>query len=375
MKTVCHVSLTTFTSIAALLAAGSAFAAQNVANTSQKGSLLVFPLITVDVAGRPGAPQQDTFIEISNDGNSAIHVECEYVNERKGRVNFDFGLTAKQTVSWDVLTRSHDGMHPASWPTNAGVPSYPGNVRRGELICFATDAARAFQIAWNHLTGTATVMNATDDEAFKYNAWAFAARGAGGLADDNRLVSQGTPGRLDLTGENVAGAYDACPAYNIGNFMPNGARLGNLTTLNNTLAVVSCNQDLREQYKIHRTKLEFTVWNSREDSFTGAFTCVDSVNTVRLGVNSQVTQGSNFNFSTVATPDAMFEVRGLSATPPCPAPTEASGLLSVLASTTQISPGDPEESHELTGNTLHGAGVQAGFVLWDPSPAPQPGPK
>ena len=48
MKKICKISLTTATSIAALFAAGSAFAAQNVANTSQKGSLLVWPLITVE---------------------------------------------------------------------------------------------------------------------------------------------------------------------------------------------------------------------------------------------------------------------------------------------------------------------------------------
>jgi len=121
MKTVCRVTLVTATSIAALLAAGSAFAAQNVANTSQKGSLLVWPMITVDT-GENGP--SDTFIEISNDGIAAVHVECEYVNERKGRVNFDFFLTPKQTVSWDVLTLAGDAVHPPPFPTNTGNPGF-----------------------------------------------------------------------------------------------------------------------------------------------------------------------------------------------------------------------------------------------------------
>ena len=65
--------------------------------------------------------------------------------------------------------------------------------------------------------------------------------------------------------------------------MPNGATLGNVTTIDNCLSVVSCHQDLRENYKIHVTKLNFTVWNSRENSFTGAYACVDSVESVPLG--------------------------------------------------------------------------------------------
>ncbi len=104
MKKTSVIPLATASHIAALLAASSAFAAQNVANTSQKGSLLIWPLITVDHSD-PNDPQ-DTIVEISNDANASIHVECEYVNEEKGRVNFDFELTAKQTVS---LGRLHPG--------------------------------------------------------------------------------------------------------------------------------------------------------------------------------------------------------------------------------------------------------------------------
>src|SRR5437588_3717206 len=313
-----------------VFATGSAFAAQNVANTSQKGSLLVWPLITVEDERGENGPS-DTFIEISNDANATVHVECEYVNEKKGRVNFDFELTAKQTASWDVFTQSGDQVHPPAFPTNAGNPPYrSGNPKRGELLCFATDAGRQFQVAWNNLTGTATEMFLNDPsadqpkQAFKYNAWAFAARNDQGIAPDNNTVPQGTPGKLQLTGENIPGVYDACPAYNIANFMPNGATLGNLTTIDNNLAVVSCNQDLRETYVLHLTKLDFTVWNSFENSFTGAYACVDSVNTVNLD-SDRVVQGSNFDYSTVGSPNARFQVRGIKASPPCPRRTEASG--------------------------------------------------
>jgi len=369
MKSILQISLAGATSIAAVLAANSAFAAQNVANTSQKGSLLVWPMITVD----PGKKaQQDTSVEISNDANASVHVECEYVNERKGRVNFDFELSGKQTVSWDVLTGSGDQLHPPPFPTNAGNPDFPGNPYRGELICFTTDDGRQFQVAWNELTGTGTVMVLGDKKAsqpkqdFKYNAWAFAARNTGGLAPDNNTVAHGTPGELDLTGQNVDGVYDACPAYNIANFMPNGATLGNLSTINNNLAVSGCNQDLRETYELHRTKLDFTVWNSFENSFTGAWSCADGVETVALSPsNKNMTQGSNFDYSTLGSPNGRFQVSGVSATPPCKFPTEATGVLGVIQSSTAVA-GDPK-ADQITGNTLHGAGVEAGYVLWDPS--------
>lgn len=381
MRKISVAVLATATTIAAFSAAGSAFAAQNVANTSQKGSLLIWPLINVD---HPTGEAWDTVVEISNDANASIHVECEYINEEKGRVNFDFELTAKATASWDVYTQSGDHVNPPTFPANAGTPAWVGNPNRGELVCFATNDGRQFQVAWNELIGSATVLNTGDADAlqqrqgFKYNAWSFTARcspsTAGcpstGLAPDNNTVAQGKPGTLTLNGANGAGDYDACPLYNIANFMPNGASLGNLTTLDNDLSVVSCHQDLRERYNIHATKLEFTVWNSNEVSFTGAYACVDSVATVPLGTADQpnpptVVQASNFDFSTVATPNARLQVQGLPRTPPCPFPTEATGLLGVLASSVSIA-GSGGEDQEL-GNTTQGAGYTQGYVQWDVS--------
>ena len=370
-----------FTAAASVFAAGSAYAAQNVANTSQKGSLLVWPLINVDQKA-PSA--HTTLIELSNDANATVHVECEYINEQKGRVNFDFDLTAKATASWDAYTLSGDHVSPPPFPSNAGTPAFPGNPARGELVCFATDPGRMFQIAWNELIGTATVVRQdTGDsqprQAFKYNAWAFAARNATGLAPDNNTVAQGTPGKLTLSGANAAGAYDACPTYNIANFMPNGARLGATRTVDNWLSVASCNQDLRETYILHRTKLDFTVWNSNENSFTGAYACVDSVESIPLGSAEQpsppiVVQSSNFDYSTVGTPNARFQVSGGAHTPPCPFPTENTGLLGVVQSGVALT-GDPGVDQDV-GNTTQTAGAfaPAGFVLWDVSIAPPAAP-
>jgi hypothetical protein len=375
--------------LAAALCARPALASQNVANTSQKGSLLIFPLIDTDPVDT-----DDTFIEVSNDETGPVHIECSYINEAKGRVDFDFTLTAKATASWDALLG--DGIGAPPFPTNvAYTPVAPfGAVDpfRGELLCFATDAGGANQIAFNHLTGTATVVK-TDDadaiqtkQAFRYNAWSFVARNATGLPEADNVI-QGTPGLLALTG-GLAGTYDACPAYNIANFNPNGATdaSSTITTQDNDLSVVSCNQDLRQDFVLHLTKLQFTTWNENENSFTGSYDCVDSVETVGLSGadNPALVAPSNFDFSTLRTPNARFQVQGV-ASSQCPK-SETAGLLGVLTSSlgiggstptplTPVIPNDPAGEDAELGSTTQTAGSQVGFVKWDPAGATVPAVK
>src|ERR1700746_862644 len=124
--------------LAAALCARPAWAAQNVANTSQKGSLLIFPLITID-----RATLNNTFIEVSNDETAPVHIECSYINEGKGRIDFDFDLTAKATASWDALTGSGIGappfptdLSPVYAPIPAGLATFfaaPDTSRGGQL--------------------------------------------------------------------------------------------------------------------------------------------------------------------------------------------------------------------------------------------------
>lgn len=349
--------------VAAALFSSPALAAQNVASTSQKGSLLMFPLITINSENA-----SDTIVELSNDSYGAVHIECEYVNQRKGRVDFDFDLSAKQTLTWDVLDGESDINFNAPLFPSGG--TFPGDPTQGELICFAVDAGSANQIAFNHLTGTATVIDTDDADAlqtkqgFRYNAWAFAARCTscpGGLAADNTV--QGTPGDLVLSG-NGDGTYDACPSYNIVNFMPNGATLGPLHTIDNDLGVMSCNQDLRQDFVLHLTKLQFTVWNEYENSFTGSYQCVDSVSFVGLSSmdNGALVNPSNFDYSTLKTDNARYQVAGVASTQ-CPG-SENAALVGVATASTGIN--DVGEDQEL-GSTTQGAGAMSGFVLWDPA--------
>jgi len=354
-------------SVAAALCGGPAFALQNVANTSQKGSLLGLPLINVD--------QEDgsnTLIEMSNDQNGRVHVECSYVNEKKDRVDFDFFLTPKGTISWEVFTGSGENFGGFSAPLfPSGGTFTPGNPFRGELVCFAVDQPALNQIAYNHLTGTATVVALADTDAtqakqaYRYNAWSFIARDAFGFpALDNTI--QGTAGDLQLTGANDGVSYDGCPGYNIVNFMPNGATLNGVRTIDNDLSVVSCTQDLRQDFFLHLTKLQFSQWNVNENSFSGTFFCADSVTTVQFGGADRtpgLVQGSNFDFSTLRTNDARYQVRGV-ASSQCPG-SEVSGLLGVATASLSLG-GDLDEDQEI-GSTTHGAGILAGKVLWDPA--------
>src|SRR5208337_2234863 len=218
MKRTSVLLLVAGTSIAALLSASSAFAAQNVANPCQKGRLLIWPSTNVN-----SSLNRDTLIAISNDGVVGVAVQCEYVNERKGRVSFDFFLTAKETASWSVGTRAGDRVQPPPFPTYIGSPTFDdgqgaGQQVRGELICFATDAGGANQVAFNELTGTGTPIKRDNTsstqpkEGYKYNAWAFIARASGGSpAADDPVTPFGTAGDLVLDGGSEGGTYDACP--------------------------------------------------------------------------------------------------------------------------------------------------------------------
>jgi hypothetical protein len=357
------------------LLSSPALAAKNVASTSQKGSMLIFPAIDVDPA-----ESDDTIVEMSNDQNASVQIECYYINEKKDRVNFDFILTAKQTASWSVGTGSGDQVNPPPFPSAGTFGT--GDPARGELVCFATDSAVQNQIAWNHLTGTATVVHFASLtttapiigdvdadqplQAFRYNAWAFVAEAASGGAADR--VIMGAPGTLALSGSG-ASTYDACPQYNIVNFMPgeggtsgSGASLAGVYTIDNALTFVTCNQDLRQDFNLHLTKLQFTVWNSKEQSFSGSYACVDSVG--KLGPDSRinVTNLSIFTRPTLGTDNARLQVQGVASTQ-CPA-SEAAGILGVFSSSVSLD-GDFAEDAEL-GSTTLGAGAQAGFVKWDP---------
>lgn len=226
-----------------------ASAAQNVANTSQKGSLLIWPKIA-------NFEDFTTIITIGNDYYGEVWVKCYWVNQDQEIEDFMFRLTPNQPVWFDASR----GL---AWGEESIVTVPPFNGDAGELKCWAVNDAGDTQIAFNHLYGNAVIFEGVTT-GFEYNAWSFKAQ----VATQGAAV--GTPGILPLTG--LTGGYDACPSYLVENFMsyiegPRGER-------EPYVALVPCKQDLRQDRTPTCTKAKFDVWNENETKYTGAYKCI-----------------------------------------------------------------------------------------------------
>ena len=96
----------------------------------------------------------------------------------------------------------------------------------------------------------------------------------------------------------------------------------------------------------------------------GSYQCIDSVSYVGLSAGDNtggLLNSSNFDYSTLRTANARYQVAGIASTQ-CPG-SRPSALLGVATASVGIN-GDTGEDQEL-GSTTQGAGGEAGFVLWD----------
>ena len=352
-------------------------AAQNVANTSQKGSLLIFPKILVQgvIEGSLGvkAPGSnlgqapgfaDTYITIGNDYYQEVWVKCYWVDSFQNIEDFMFRLTPNQPVVFDAALGLSPGM---AAEYDVTVPPFLGGV--GELKCWAVNAAGDSQISFNHLYGNAIILQ--ENAGVVYNAWSFTARNVALGA----VV--GTGGNLALTGNS--GDYDACPQYLVTNFIPSGD-FSNSSPIDPDLTLVPCKQDLRQDRTPTCTKAKFDIWNANETKYTGAYQCLkcwyegflNEIGTPTVGFG-----GDKFTFNSLHTEIARFRVQGVpssvckfgkpSAADPlakCPAGNGvATPFLGVMLyaehfGTTGLLP--------FAGFTPFGAGFDgSGFVLWD----------
>jgi hypothetical protein len=243
-----------------------ASAAQNVANTSQKGSLLIFPEIVVGFGW-------DTVVKISNDYSTETWIKCYWVDRDQEIQDFLFRVTRNQPIWF----RASDGLGTGSTGDKnqnpITVPPFAGPV--GELKCWAVnyDNDPSGQISFNHLYGSAVLFNYPNNDAFEYNAWAFAARNVA-------LGSPvGSPGTMVLSGSGTDPAYDACPQYLLYNFLSDGSSIIGkdgipLSFAAPRLALIPCRQDLRQDRLPTCTKAKFDIWNENETKYTGAYQCL-----------------------------------------------------------------------------------------------------
>jgi hypothetical protein len=333
----------------ALAMAATAYAAPNVTNNTQKGSLLIFP----DIDVRDGVT---TIVRLANDGSLGVDVKCIWMDGNKNRTDFIITLTKNQAIWFDAKTG--EGTYKVNkFPAvNAGgfdnpfLPGGAGAYGAGLLVCFAVDEGAMNQIKWNHIVGTATVMNPGAGWAYEYTAYAFFV--PTGLDQD----PVGVAGTLNLNGVE----YDSCPLYQLGEFHPAGAVIAGATITRNRLAIAGCTLNLNQDWIPVWTKLQFDVWNSDEIKFTGAYECSDSWHeTTFLDIDAG---SENFYGPNLGTAVARYRVQGVKSTQ-C----EGSGRVTQAVGVVGIHSTFLDAA--ATGTNLSAAGKFTGRIVWDPEGA------
>jgi hypothetical protein len=346
---------------AALALAGTAYAAPNVAQNTQKGSLLIYPDIDVR------APVQ-TIVRINNDGPRDVQVKCYYLDGYKHRVDFQFELTANQPFWFDA--RTGDGTEfvtPYPNTPSNGFTNRPTPLGAGMLACWVVDIEGINQLKWNHLYGSATVVDHGNGSAYEYTAYAFY------VPTGSDLVPVGTGGTINLNGVE----YDSCPLYMTAQFSPTGTVLPGPAPVvfgNTRIAFVGCNINLQQDWTPVWTKLVFDVWNEEENKVTGAFECADTWHEMYLVSNTAAPNwpfptadaaSSNFSIDTVGTAAARYRVQGQSSTQCKPLVGENAIAVGVLAiQSTDIAIGGGIGA--IGTNPTAAGKLPTGFVKWDP---------
>jgi hypothetical protein len=338
--------------IASVVAAQPVASTGNVANTSQQGSVLVFPNIDV-------SSSKDTLITISNGNSVAVNIECVWIPQGWPTLvpyqDFQITLTPNQPFAFE-----------AGYGVGGIIP-FPTNYSTvGELKCWATDGNFANQINFNFLSGSAKVIDFSAYTAYEYNAWIFKA-----LAGTTG-ATVGTAGTIALDGVS----YQACPQYFLGNFFGSGSDYGFIKDTSITL--VPCKQDLREEKTPVVTKAQFTVWGANENGYSGAVQCVTNWFEGSLG---SIINGNQFTSCSLHGAAARFRVTGV-ASQVC-ATSQATPLIGLLVedlsfnynltptvgSTKSQSLGG--SGCALTASPGFGAGIDAtGWIKWDTQGAP-----
>jgi hypothetical protein len=225
----------------ALVGAWAGSAAAPVGNTTQKGSLLIFPRVDV-------SPGRTTIIRITNAVSAVVDVKCYFMDVEKNKVDFQVRFTENQPFWFDVGSGK-------GTKTVQGFPTQGGH-STGELKCWAVNDNGTRQISWNHLVGSATVFDFENSAAYEYNAWAFQAMHPQG----DTVGSE--QGRLKPDGVD----YDLCPKRLIGNFAPvgrfaeYGEDRGSVFYEDTQISVASCKQDRTYAAILSRSRAGNGVW-------------------------------------------------------------------------------------------------------------------
>jgi hypothetical protein len=242
-------------------------------SVDEGGAILMYPKV-LNAGGR------DTLIQMTNSGNTLLHVHCYYTDARLQNpslpaspqnrpiwqsVNFFLWLTRQQPTAWTVSRgRSLN-------PSDGSLGIDPGSVPAvssgftGELTCVEVDSS-GNPIGANRLHGEATLMNGTGD-ASKYAAVAIQ---AGPLAGGGGTT-------LELDNEH----YGSCPNTLILNHFAQGANspvvgppddfgtCGSGCGITTELTLVPCGRNYENRFP-GQSQVSLSIINEFEERFSAS---------------------------------------------------------------------------------------------------------
>jgi hypothetical protein len=340
-------------------------------NANQKGTLLMFPKIVVDTA-----KGVDTLVDITNAGDRDVTVTCYWVDGATWeKPDFHFPLTKRQPSYF----RASDGL---PGPFGGGVRPFPSDPGKGELKCWASDDF-GFPIKHNYLKGEAVVTDATNASAWEYAATGFQCRLAGKFLDHlfkdgelcdssllDRHLRHDPAGKIHLDGCE----FDACPSTLELDFFSSNDKSGQSKPLGGTIdtdiALVPCDQDLRQEGEPVTTKEKYEIWNENETKFTGLTRCLTCFDHAKLSAI-----GGAFKRSVLHTEKGLARIDGVSDDAKCcPKEFDENGNLRATKCSratalvgVQVKEINRTGRLDRAGDPILGAGAQAGEICFDPN--------
>ena len=408
-----------------------------VADTNKEGSLLIWPFVQVTYP-YDGNDGNETYIFITNrNPNDAedvgVDVKC-YWEIKSDPTNLKSECYVTDFAFY--LSNNNPIIFKAS--TGAGLDNRSVAAGMGEgvgaLKCWAVDPTQTKQISWDHLSGSAMILDSNETPetigygqttVFQYNAYRLAGnvlyKDDNSSADGFQMGHVTTtydiddPNKLKLTGltasekpkfinlphdscvtpydqvqcrqytapdvgcgDNTAPAkcwkYDACPKYLTFDFLSEYNYNDESGYALNYLALVPCKEDLSDSEFNLKTSVTFTIWNENEVKYTGTYQLDNCYYNVALADVLSPSKINMFQASNLHTATGRFRVEGKTNK------TKYAGsvntpLLGVLAA--QIVSGEMA-SVDRFATTGTGGGSQtdddlAGFIKWVPTGLPEKG--
>lgn len=325
------------------------------ASVNKKGSLLFYPHVEVKW-NADGTLRQDTFLQLSNDFADDVQVQLYLVNgdaptdavytgnppvlvERKhsgwNKIDVQIPLTGDEPTYWSAITGNPKGVSSFSI-LDPGVPvgrpdpdpdNIGGRVIRGFVLGWAVNAA-GHEIRWNHLSGSAMVMDYRQESTWEYPAWAFASHALQhGVEpesckthnlDTGRCVDGGVePGEISLDGYE----YDSCPErlqFQFpavgGNYLA-GPEPDRMVIVDASLTLAVLGVDLRQDTSGPiTTKAKFDIWNENEIRFSGTERCITCWDLTPLGQYTRQGIANHFFATNLQTRVGRARVDGVAST-------------------------------------------------------------